>query len=91
MPELLLQLAIVEVTATGDIEYVKTMLPLFEDVGRTGTPGTLSEAVWASWHITGILERASQRDPEAAKVFAKFVIHCSNRPMAPVPATPWRP
>ena len=71
-PEYLLQLAIVEVTETNDIKYVKTMLPLFEDVGRTATNGRQSQAVWAAWHITGILERADPRDPEESQLFEKI-------------------
>jgi hypothetical protein len=63
--------AIVKAAETGDIEYVKTMLPLFENVARTRRDGRSSQAVWAAWHITGILEHA---DPpsEGAKLFEKI-------------------
>jgi len=71
-PEYMLQLAIVEVAQTNDIKYVKTMLPLFEDVGRTATNGRQSQAVWAAWHITGILERADLRDPKESQLFEKI-------------------
>jgi hypothetical protein len=70
--ESLLQLAIVEVWETNDIKYVKTMLPLFEDVGRSATQGHSSEAVWAAWHINGILEHACQQAPEGVKVYRKI-------------------
>ena len=71
-PDYMLQLAIVEVAKTNDIKYVKTMLPLFENVGRTATNGRQSQAVWAAWHITGILERADPRDSEASQPFEKI-------------------
>ena len=71
-PDYMLQLAIVAVTETNDVKYVRTMLPLFEDVGRTATNGRQSQAVWAAWHITGILEHADPRDPEASQLFKKI-------------------
>lgn len=71
-PDYMLQLAIVAVTETNDVKYVKTMLPLFEDVGRTATNRGRGQAVWAAWHITGILEHADPRDPEASQLFEKI-------------------
>lgn len=71
-PDHTIQEAIVEATATNDIEYVKAMLPLFEDVGRTATEGRQGEAVWAAWHITEILEHVDLRDPEESGVFEKI-------------------
>ncbi len=71
-PGHILEQAIVEVTETNNVHYVKIMLPLFEDAGRTGTKGQLGEAVWAAWHIAPILERAAQHDPQAAEIFERI-------------------
>ena len=71
-PDYMLQFAIVEVAETDDLEYVKLMLPIFEDIRHPDGIGVGSEAEWAAWHITGILESASQRDPEAVKLFERI-------------------
>jgi hypothetical protein len=66
------ELAIDEATRTDDIEYVKMLLPLFENVARTRGRGQRSQAVCAAEPISGILELSSQRNPEAVSLFEKI-------------------
>lgn len=71
-PNHMIETAVVEATQGGSIKSVELMLPLFEDVARMATNGQRSPAVWASWHITPILEHADLRDLEESRVFERI-------------------
>ena len=66
------ELARAEAALTIDLDYVKTMLPVFEDLARTPANDSQSQAVQAAREISRILEQAIPRDPEAAELFEKI-------------------